>query len=49
MDACERMATLQHDIDAVHGWDLEREATRLITTMGLNPDDDRSILTIWWS
>ncbi|GAA0312191.1 ATP-binding cassette domain-containing protein [Psychrobacter aestuarii] len=45
MDACERMATLQHDIDAVHGWDLEREATRLITTMGLNPDDDLSALS----
>ena len=45
MDACERMATLQHDIDAVHGWDLEREATRLITTMGLNPNDDLSSLS----
>ncbi len=45
MDACERMATLQHDIDAVHGWDLEREATRLITTMGLNPEDDLSSLS----
>ncbi|MGM8884695.1 ATP-binding cassette domain-containing protein [Psychrobacter sp. 1U2] len=45
MDACERMATLQHDIDAVHGWDLEREATRLITTMGLDPADDLSSLS----
>ena len=45
MKACEHMATLQHDIDAVHGWDLEREATRLITTMGLNPDDDLSSLS----
>ncbi|AGP49170.1 MULTISPECIES: ATP-binding cassette domain-containing protein [unclassified Psychrobacter] len=45
MDACERMADLQHDIDAVHGWDLEREATRLITTMGLDPDDDLSSLS----
>ena len=45
MDACERMATLQHDIDAVHGWDLEREATRLITTMGLDPEDDLSSLS----
>lgn len=45
MDACERMATLQHDIDAVHGWDLEREATRLITTMGLDPNDDLSSLS----
>ena len=45
MDACERMASLQHDIDAVHGWDLEREATRLITTMGLDPEDDLSSLS----
>ncbi len=45
MDACERMAKLQHDIDAVHGWDLEREATRLITTMGLDPEDDLSSLS----
>ena len=45
MAACERMATLQHDIDAVHGWDLEREATRLITTMGLDPNDDLSSLS----
>jgi len=34
MDACERMADLQHDIDAVHGWDLEREATRLSKPWG---------------
>ncbi len=45
MDACEHMATLQHDIDAVHGWDLERDATRLITTMGLDPEDDLSSLS----
>lgn len=45
MDACEHMATLQHDIDAVHGWDLERDAMRLITTMGLNPEDDLSSLS----
>ena len=45
MSACEHMATLQHDIDAVHGWDLEREATRLITTMGLNPNDDLAALS----
>lgn len=45
MDACERMATLQHDIDAVHGWDLEREARRLIMTMGLDPEDDLSSLS----
>ena len=45
MDACEHMATLQHDIDAVHGWDLERDATRLITTMGLDPEADLSSLS----
>ena len=45
MDACEHMATLQHDIDAVHGWDLERDAMRLITTMGLDPEDDLSSLS----
>lgn len=45
MAACERMADLQHDIDAVHGWDLEREATRLITTMGLDPEADLSSLS----
>ncbi|WP_131667447.1 ATP-binding cassette domain-containing protein [Psychrobacter pygoscelis] len=45
MDACEMMANLQHDIDAVHGWDLEREATTLLTNMGLNPEDDLSALS----
>lgn len=45
MKACEHMATLQHDIDAVHGWDLEREATRLIDTMGLDPQADLASLS----
>lgn len=45
MDACEAMASLQHDIDAVHGWDLEREATTLLTNMGLDPEDDLSTLS----
>ncbi|MDO5769350.1 MAG: ATP-binding cassette domain-containing protein [Psychrobacter sp.] len=45
MDACEAMANLQHEIDAVHGWDLEREATALLTNMGLNPEDDLSALS----
>ncbi len=40
MQACEAMATLQVEIDARHGWDLEREANRIITDMGLNPQDD---------
>ena len=42
MDACEAMSNLQHDIDAAHGWDLEREARQIITTMGLDPEDDLS-------
>ncbi|WP_227431061.1 ATP-binding cassette domain-containing protein [Psychrobacter sp. I-STPA6b] len=45
MKACEKMAELQHEIDAVHGWDLQREATTLLTNMGLNPDDDLSSLS----
>ncbi len=45
MDACEAMADLQHGIDAAHGWDLEREARQLITTMGLDPEDDLSSLS----
>ncbi len=45
MLACDAMAELQHKIDAVHGWDLEREARRLITLMGLDPDDDLASLS----
>ena len=45
MSACERMAHLQHEIDAVHGWDLQREATTLLTNMGLDPNDDLSSLS----
>ena len=45
MKACERMADLQHEIDAVHGWDLQREATALLTNMGLDPNDDLSSLS----
>ncbi|WP_296405516.1 ATP-binding cassette domain-containing protein [Psychrobacter sp.] len=45
MDACEAMSNLQHDIDAAHGWDLEREARQIITTMGLVPEDDLSSLS----
>ncbi len=45
MDACEAMSNLQHDIDAAHGWDLEREARQIITTMGLDPEDDLSSLS----
>ena len=45
MSACEKMAELQHEIDAVHGWDLQREATTLLTNMGLDPNDDLSSLS----
>ncbi|WP_230661241.1 ATP-binding cassette domain-containing protein [Psychrobacter sp. I-STPA10] len=45
MKACEKMAELQHEIDAVHGWDLQREATTLLTNMGLDPNDDLSSLS----
>ncbi|PNK61223.1 ATP-binding cassette domain-containing protein [Psychrobacter sp. FDAARGOS_221] len=45
MDACEAMSNLQHDIDAKHGWDLEREARQLITLMGIDPEDDLSSLS----
>lgn len=45
MSACERMAQLQHHIDAVHGWDLEREAEALISVMGLDADADLSELS----
>ncbi len=39
MSACERMTDVQHEIDALHGWDLERSARTLLENMGLNPDD----------
>ncbi len=45
MDACVHMSELQTQIDAVHGWNLEREANRLINDMGLNADDDLSELS----
>lgn len=45
MQACERMAQLQSQIDAIHGWDLERQANTLITNTGLNPDGDISELS----
>lgn len=45
MQACEQMASLQTQIDAVNGWDLEREANRIITDMGLNANDDLSELS----
>ena len=39
MTACERMTDVQHEIDALHGWDLERNARALLDNMGLNPTD----------
>ncbi len=45
MKACDLMSELQTKIDAVHGWDLEREALRIITDVGLNPNDDISELS----
>ena len=45
MNACDEMAYLQHQIDDLHGWDLERNARMLLTTMGLNPDDKLSTLS----
>ncbi len=45
MKACTQMSELQTQIDAVHGWDLEREANRIISNMGLNTDDDISELS----
>lgn len=39
MNACEQMAGVQHEIDALHGWDLQRNARTLLDNMGLNPDD----------
>lgn len=45
LQACEQMAELQNQIDAVHGWDLERQANTLITNMRLDPNDDISELS----
>ncbi|WP_066804000.1 ATP-binding cassette domain-containing protein [Moraxella oblonga] len=39
MDACTQMTDIGHQIDALHGWDLERNARTLLDTMGLNPSD----------
>ncbi|MDO4450128.1 MAG: ATP-binding cassette domain-containing protein [Moraxella sp.] len=39
MQACNEMAHLQHEIDALHGWDLQRNARTLLDNMGLNPTD----------
>ena len=39
MAACESMASVQHEIDALHGWELARHARTLLDNMGLNPDD----------
>ncbi len=39
MSACEAMGELQHKLDALDGWDLQRRALMLIDLMGLAPDD----------
>ena len=39
MTACDKMTDIQHEIDALHGWDLQRQAHALLDTMGLNPDE----------
>ncbi|OOR91506.1 ABC transporter ATP-binding protein [Moraxella caviae] len=38
MAACDDMAALQHEIDARHGWGLERKARALLDNMGLDPE-----------
>lgn len=45
MSACERMSDLQSQIDAVHGWDLARQATAILQNMGLDPQDKLSALS----
>lgn len=45
LNACDKMAELQHQIDDLHGWDLQRHAKTLLTNMGLNPDDKLSTLS----
>ncbi len=45
MDACTQMSELQHKLDAVHGWDLQRHAKTLLETMNLDPNDRLSSLS----
>ncbi len=45
MAACEKMGQLQHDLDALHGWDLERLALSLIDNMGLVATDNLADLS----
>lgn len=45
MSACERMSDLQPQIDAVHGWDLARQAAAILQNMGLDPQDKLSALS----
>ncbi|MDO5651480.1 MAG: ATP-binding cassette domain-containing protein [Moraxella sp.] len=45
MAACEQMSVLQHDIDALHGWDLERSARTLLENMGLTATDNLADLS----
>lgn len=45
MTACETMSKLQLELDNHHGWDLERKVNTLLSTMGLNADDDIASLS----
>ncbi len=45
MDACERMGSLQHDMDQLDGWTLENKVNTLLDKMGLDPEADLSALS----
>lgn len=45
MAACERMGSLQQQLDDLHGWDLQRRAQALIDSMGLDAQADLSDLS----
>lgn len=45
MDACDRMGSLQHDMDQHDGWTLENKVNTLLDKMGLDPEADLSELS----
>lgn len=45
MNACSQMADLQHKIDDVNGWELQREVQTLLSIMGLDGGADISELS----
>lgn len=45
MTACEKMATLQHEIDNVDGWNLSREVNALLSMMQLDGEANISELS----